>query len=45
MVNATLSRYFSFAAMEVPNNDFFLGNDSPIAHRPSLTAHRSPLTA
>ena len=25
--------YFSFAAMVVPSNDFFLGNDSPTAYR------------
>jgi len=32
-VNVTKNPYFSFAAMVVPSNDFFLGNDSPTAHR------------
>lgn len=32
MVDPALNRYFSFAAMVVPSNDFFLGNDSPVAH-------------
>lgn len=32
-VNVTKNPYFSFAAMVVPSNDFFLGNDSPTAYR------------
>lgn len=32
VVNASTNRYFSFGAMLVPSNDFFLGNDSPTAH-------------
>jgi hypothetical protein len=31
VVDTALNRYFSFAAMVVPSNDFFLGNDSPTA--------------
>ena len=29
LVDSTLNPYFTFAAMVVPSNDFFLGNDSP----------------
>jgi hypothetical protein len=32
-VDTTLNRYFSFAAMVVPSNDFFLGNDSPTEYQ------------
>lgn len=32
-VNTALNPYFSYAAMVVPSNDFFLGNDSPTAYR------------
>jgi opacity protein-like surface antigen len=32
VVDTALNRYFSFAAMVVPSNDFFLGNDSPTAY-------------
>lgn len=32
-VDAAQNPYFSFAAMVVPSNDFFLGNDSPTAYR------------
>lgn len=32
-VDTTANRYFSFAAMVVPSNDFFLGNDAPMAHQ------------
>ncbi len=32
-VDSTANRYFSFAAMVVPSNDFFIGNDSPVAHQ------------
>jgi PEP-CTERM motif len=31
MVDTALNRYFSFGAMAVPSNDFFIGNDSPTA--------------
>ncbi len=30
--DATVNRYFSFASMLVPSNDFFLGNDDPMAY-------------
>jgi len=29
MVDPSVNRYFSFAAMVVPSNDFFIGNDDP----------------
>ena len=29
-VDSTLNRFFTFAAMVVPSNDFFIGNDSPM---------------
>ncbi len=32
-VDTALHPYFTFAAMVVPSNDFFIGNDSPTAHR------------
>jgi hypothetical protein len=32
-VDAAHNPYFSFAAMVVPSNDFFLGNDSPTEYR------------
>jgi hypothetical protein len=32
-VDTALNPYFTFAAMVVPSNDFFIGNDSPTAHR------------
>lgn len=32
-VDASINPYFSFAAMVVPSNDFFLGNDSPTAYK------------
>ncbi len=32
-VDTTQNTYFSFAAMVVPSNDFFLGNDSPTAFK------------
>ena len=32
-VDTALNPFFSFAAMAVPSNDFFIGNDSPTAHR------------
>ena len=33
MVNAGVNPFFSFAAMVVPSNDFFIGNDNPQAFR------------
>ena len=33
VVNATRNQYFTFAAMVVPSNDFFIGNDSPTENR------------
>jgi PEP-CTERM motif len=32
-VDTALNPYFTFAAMVVPSNDFFIGNDSPTAFR------------
>lgn len=32
-VDPSANPYFSFAAMVVPSNDFFIGNDSPTAYR------------
>jgi PEP-CTERM motif len=33
VVDTTQNPYFSFAAMVVPSNDFFIGNDSPTAYQ------------
>ncbi len=33
MVDSDLNPYFSFAAMVVPSNDFFIGNDDPLQYR------------
>ncbi len=33
LVNAGLNPYFTFATMVIPSNDFFLGNDNPLAFR------------
>lgn len=33
VVDTTSNGYFSFAAMVVPSNDFFIGNDSPLAYQ------------
>ena len=33
MVDSLLNRYFTFAAMAVPSNDFFIGNDSPTEYQ------------
>lgn len=33
VVDTTANSYFSFAAMVVPSNDFFIGNDSPTAYQ------------
>jgi hypothetical protein len=33
VVDPAQNRYFSFAAMVVPSNDFFIGNDSPLAYQ------------
>ena len=32
-VDTVLNPYFTFGAMAVPSNDFFIGNDSPTAYR------------
>jgi hypothetical protein len=32
-VDTALNPFFTFAAMVVPSNDFFIGNDSPTQHR------------
>ena len=32
-VDSAVNAFFTFAAMAVPSNDFFIGNDSPTAHR------------
>jgi len=32
MVDTAINRYFTFASMVVPSNDFFIGNDSPTRH-------------
>ena len=31
--NALSSRYFSYASMVIPSNDFFIANGNPLAHR------------
>ena len=33
IVNAGLNRFFSFASMVIPSNDFFIGNDNPTGFR------------
>ena len=33
MVDTAVNPYFSFAAMAIPSNDFFIGNDSPTEYR------------
>ena len=33
LVDSSLNPFFTFAAMVVPSNDFFLGNDSPTEYR------------
>jgi hypothetical protein len=33
VVDPSLNPFFTFAAMAVPSNDFFIGNDSPTAYR------------
>ena len=32
IVDTAVNRYFTFASMVVPSNDFFIGNDSPTRH-------------
>jgi hypothetical protein len=32
MVDSAMNRYFSFGAMVVPSNDYFIGNDAPMAY-------------
>jgi hypothetical protein len=46
IANAATNRWFSFASMVVPSNDFFIGNDNPIAYElfDSSGAFRGPLT-
>lgn len=33
VVDTALNRFFTFGAMVVPSNDFFIGNDSPTGHQ------------
>jgi PEP-CTERM motif len=33
MVDAAINRYFTFASMAVPSNDFFIGNDDPMEYQ------------
>ena len=33
LVDAAVNPYFTFAAMVVPSNDFFIGNDSPTEYK------------
>ena len=33
LIDTAVNPYFTFAAMVVPSNDFFVGNDAPTAHR------------
>jgi hypothetical protein len=33
IVNAGLNRFFTFASMVIPSNDFFIGNDNPMQYR------------
>ena len=33
MIDTAVNPYFSFAAMAIPSNDFFIGNDSPTEYR------------
>lgn len=33
MVDSAINRFFTFAAMAVPSNDFFIGNDSPTEYQ------------
>jgi PEP-CTERM motif len=33
MVDAAANQYFTFGAMVIPSNDFFIGNDSPMAYQ------------
>lgn len=33
MVDAASNPFFTFAAMAIPSNDFFIGNDNPMAYR------------
>lgn len=32
-IDAAINRFFTFAAMVVPSNDYFIGNDSPTAYQ------------
>jgi hypothetical protein len=33
IVNAGMNRFFTFASMVIPSNDFFVGNDNPMQYR------------
>jgi PEP-CTERM motif len=33
MVDAAMNRFFTFAGMVIPSNDFFIGNDSPMEYQ------------
>jgi PEP-CTERM motif len=33
IVNAGMNRFFTFASMVIPSNDFFIGNDNPMGFR------------
>ncbi len=33
IVNAGMNRFFTFASMVIPSNDFFIGNDNPMQYR------------
>lgn len=33
LVDTASNPFFTFAAMAIPSNDFFIGNDNPMAHR------------
>jgi len=33
IVNAGMNRFFSFASMVIPSNDFFIGNDNPLQYQ------------
>ena len=45
MVDTLLNRYFTFAAMAVPSNDFFIGNDSPTEYQLFDNAGHLQITA
>ncbi|MEQ8659578.1 MAG: spondin domain-containing protein [Gammaproteobacteria bacterium] len=45
VVDTALNPYFTFAAMVVPSNDFFIGNDNPLAYRLFDTAGNLQITS